>query len=271
MARIIKAREIWHLFDVFLPSNTDLRNLYFSVAKQSKDIQAKAPNKAQEDDFDLDAFFEQEISVTPSEGQTILSKNDTHHRAIEFAERSTEFWISQMRSRAQQDATGERLAANLKSIQALVEELALATQRLHLSLKIATALNPAESNAGVTWEAIVDRQVNIVRNSLGEFLSQLGMADTPLHQRPGIPSDQPVRRIFEPYRIQGEQSLPLTEQPQIIPTLVARDWLMALQKMVIDNAGYAGQDSLSPELNSKLGELVARFTRVQTNASSLSY
>lgn len=271
LARIIKGREIWHLFDLFLPTSADLRALYFSVAKESKEIQLDESKLADEENFDLDAFFEQEIVGKKPGADQNQSTSVIHHRALAFSQRSTELWISQMRSRAQQESTGVRLAANLKTIQALIEELALATNRLGLSQKIAASLSPAENNAGVTWEAIADRQVNIIRNALGEFLAQLGMAELPLLQRPGIPPDQPVRRVFEPYRTHGDQGLPLTEQPKNIPSLVAIDWLVALQKLIMDNAGFAGQDSLSPELNSALGQLVERIDRVETASAGLTY
>jgi hypothetical protein len=169
------------------------------------------------------------------------------------------------------ESTHSRLGASEKSIQAMIEELALATQRLALSGKMAQALNSAESNASVTWELIVDRQVNIARNVIGDFLGQLGMSDWPLLKRPGLPPEQPQRRVFQPYEITDSNNLPLGEKPINVPSVVALDWLIALQRMIIDNVGFSGQDSLSPELNAELGTIVNQLDGAQKATAELRY
>jgi hypothetical protein len=176
-----------------------------------------------------------------------------------------------MRSLARQDTTQSRLGATEKSIQAMIEELAVATQRLALASKMAHALHPAESNAGVTWELIVDRQVNIARNVMGDFLGQLGMSDWPLLSRPGMPPEQPQRRVFQPYATADVQNLPLGEKPINVPSVVALDWLVALQRMIIDNVGFTGQDSLSPEINAELGSIVGQIDAGQKASAELRY
>lgn len=270
LKRLVVARNIWQIFDLLIPNTAELRNLYFDVAKEDKAMAPASQEKAEEN-FDLDAFFASEVASAGATHEQATPQHASHNRAVAFAERCTEFWISRMRSLARQDTTQSLLSASEKSIQAMIEELALATQRLALSGTMARALHPAESNAGVTWELIADRQVNIARNVMGEFLGQLGMSDWPLIKRPGQPPEQPQRRVFQPYTMVDGQNLPLSEQPINVSSVVALDWLIALQRMIIDNVGFSGQDSLSPELNAELGALVGKIEGGQKATAALQY
>jgi hypothetical protein len=133
----------------------------------------------------------------------------------------------------------------------------VAIQRNELTDRLAAALHPAESNSSVTWESIVDRQVTVTKSLMSDFLNHLGMSNIPLIDRPGVPPDNPKRRVFEPYPAFSD-SPPLQEVPINVPTLIALDWVVGLQKMFTDNAGFSGADRLPPELNLALGELIGR-------------
>jgi hypothetical protein len=77
--------------------------------------------------------------------------------------------------------------------------------------------------------------------------------------------------VFQPYALVDGQNLPLIEKPINVPSVVALDWLIALQRMIIDNVGFSGQDSLSPELNAELGTLVGKIEGGQNATAALQY
>ena len=263
LAPAIRNKDIWKIFENFHLNLDELNSLYFKVAsgndKSSKSFVTNTANTVESEasDFDLDNFLNSAI-----DGQFIQPTTPTavafmvHPRALNFADKVVEFWISKIRNFA---SSVETSAINLmpsKGLILLVEELAISAQRFHLNRELALVLNAAESNAGATWEKIADRQSTIARNIIGEFVSQLGMSHTPMKDRPGIPPDNPKRRIFEPYPLFSGPIPPLQEKPIEVSMLFVRDWLVGLQKMIMDNAGFAGSEALSHELNIALGKLI---------------
>ena len=257
MALVVKAKEVWRFQDVFCPGGEELRALYYATSQG-----VSAPEKVSNDadaaesesvEFDIDSFFEQELS-SPSDSN---KHSPVNNRAREFAEKATAYWISHMRERAQDPSVTKVLMLSTHAIAILVEEFVVAIQRNELTDRLAAALHPAESNSSVTWESIVDRQVTVAKSLMSDFLNHLGMSNMPLSDRPGVPPDNPKRRVFEPYPAFSD-SPPLQEVPINVPTLIALDWVVGLQKMFTDNAGFSGADRLPAELNLALGELIGR-------------
>jgi hypothetical protein len=172
-----------------------------------------------------------------------------------------------MRECAQDPSTVKALMVSTHVIAILVEEFVIAIQRNQLADRLAAALHPAESNSSVTWESIVDRQVTVTKSLMSDFLNQLGMSNLPLTDRPGVPPDNPKRRVFEPYPAFSD-SPPLQEVPINVPTLIALDWVVGLQKMFTDNAGFSGSDRLPADLNLALGGLIGRARDTVTAAEA---
>ena len=264
LAPAIRNKDIWQILENFNLDLDELKSLYFKVASgnedlvKSQDAASSNSSATSASDFDLDDFLNSAIdgpSVQAS-SNTSSSTSAVHPRALNFADKVVEFWISKIRNYASADESSGASIMPRKGLTLLVEELAISAQRFHLNHELATVLHAAESNAGTTWEKIVDRQATIARNIIGDFVSQLGMSHTPMNERPGIPPDQPQRRIFEPYPAFSGPTPPLQEVPIAVSMLYVRDWLVGLQKTIMDNAGFAGSEALSPELNIALGKLI---------------
>ena len=269
MAMVVKAKEIWRFQDVFCPDAEELRDLYYATSQgvsapalASDEVDAAEPESS---DFDIDAFFEQEVSSASSGGEG--KHSPVNNRARVFAEKAVAYWISHMRERAQDPTAAKVLMVSTHAIAILVEEFVVAIQRNELADRLAAALHPAESNSSVTWESIVDRQVTVTKSLMSDFLNQLGMSSLPLADRPGVPPDNPKRRVFEPYPAFLD-SPPLQEVPINVPTLIALDWVVGLQKMFTDNAGFSGSDRLPAELNLALGGLIGRARDTVTAAEA---
>jgi len=263
LAPVIRNKDVWKVLENFNLELDELKNLYFKVASGNDDSSNSLGSKSrtqsafEASDFDIDDFLNSAIDgptlQTASANTNIPS---VHPRALDFADKVVEFWISKIRNYAFVDETSGTSLMPSKGLTLLVEELVISGQRFHLNHELATALHAAESNAGATWEKIADRQATIARNIIGDFVSQLGMSHTPMNARPGIPPDQPQRRIFEPYPSYSGPTPPLQEVPIAVSMLYIRDWLVGLQKTIMDNAGFAGSEALSPELNLTLGKLI---------------
>jgi hypothetical protein len=261
---VIRNNDIWQVLENFILDLDELKSLYFKVASgnadsiKSADAASSNSSASSAPDFDLDDFLSSAIdgpSVQAS-STTSASTAAVHPRALNFADKVVEFWISKIRNYASADESSGASLMPSKGLTLLVEELAISAQRYHLNHELATVLHAAESNAGTTWEKIADRQATIARNIIGDFVSQLGMSHTPMSERPGIPLDKPQRRIFEPFPAFNGPTPPLQEVPIAVSMLYVRDWLVGLQKTIMDNAGFAGSEALSPELNIALGKLI---------------
>jgi hypothetical protein len=70
MAMVVKAKEIWRFQDVFCPGAEELRDLYYATSQgaSAPELTNNDVGAAEHDspDFDIDAFFEQEVSSTSS-------------------------------------------------------------------------------------------------------------------------------------------------------------------------------------------------------------
>ena len=264
LAGLIRKNELWRLFDFLNLGLEELRALYFAVASGGWETRppknSVAPLNAEKSEQGIDEFLKGMVEgrgqISGAVVTTTSVQIQVHPRALRFAQKAIDAWASKLRDQSHEPRIASALCCTESVLTLLVEELVSAAQRLNLCEKLAQVLNPAESNAGATWENIVDRQVTITRTVLGDFVSHLGMSSIPLKDRPGIPVDKPRRRIFEPSPTFNGDSPPLAEVPIAVSFIYAWDWLVGLERVVTDNAGFSGQDSLSPGLNRELGEII---------------
>ncbi len=252
LAQLIKDKNIWRLLDNINLTLDELRSLYFAVAS-GKFINSEPSDKNQ--DSNIDDYLDKLLEGSSKSSIQSSAENSCHPRAIQYSNKVIDVWTSKIRDLGSDSNELIQLGMDQHSINLLGEELITAAQRVNLSSKLAKLLDPAESNAGATWEKIVDRQTIIARNTIGDFVNQLGMADLPLSDRPGIPPDNPKRKAFEPFKkFEGVPPLPTSALP--ISLVYSRDWLIGLEKVVVENAGYVGEGDLSPELNRALGKII---------------
>lgn len=257
--KLIREKNIWKLLEMMNLSLEELRSLYFAVATGK--VEDEKPQQ-QTDDHDIDNFFDQMLEPTSSTNPVKSSAQTCHIRATQFANKVVDVWASKVRELAEDVKDIAFLEVNQNIVSLLGEELITAAQRTNLADRLAISLNSAESNAGATWEKIVDRQAIIARNTIGDFVDELGMAEMPLSQRPGIPPDNPRRRAFEPFKnFNGTPPLSPTALP--ITLMFSRDWLVGLEKVVIDNAGFVGEGDLTPEMNRILGKIIEDIQKVK--------
>jgi hypothetical protein len=252
LSALIRDKNIWQLLDHMNLTLEELRSLYFAVA--SGKFNEEKP-VTQSEDTNIDDYLDRLLEGGPASSSRVNSEIECHARATQFAHKVIDVWASKVRDLGSDNKEAILLSVDQNSINLLGEELITAAQRINLSGKLAKLLDPAESNAGATWEKIVDRQTIIARNAIGDFVDQLGMADLPLSERPGIPPDNPKRKVFEPFqKFDGLPPLGTVSLP--ISLMFSRDWLVGLEKVLLENAGFVGEGDLTPELNRVLGKII---------------
>jgi hypothetical protein len=90
---------------------------------------------------------------------------------------------------------------------------------------------------------------------LNGYVSAMGFDRLPLDQRPGLPPNAPVRRVFEgPTMVNGTPRL--SEDPQPIYADYCKDWMRAFLQLAMDNVGYEGGREITPEQNDRLGAIL---------------
>ena len=139
----------------------------------------------------------------------------------------------------------------------------IAADRLALAEQVADQVREATHLAAIRWEDIADRIVVIAENALGAFLFFLGYRDIPIENRPGFPEDAETfeRRIFEPPQRLVPGALPdLDETLLPIPETRFIDWGIAFLNLGRDNLDHGGGRLLTPDLNRRLGGLLAALS-----------
>jgi hypothetical protein len=260
--KLIRDKNIWKLLEMMNLSLEELRALYFAVATGK--LEEETPIQ-ENDDYDIDNYLDQMLEPSSNAKPGSNSAYECHVRATQFANKVVDVWASKVRELAEDSKETSFLEVNQNIISLLGEELITAAQRCNLANRLAVSLNPAEINAGATWEKIVDRQSIIARNTIGDFVDELGMAEMPLNQRPGIPPDNPKRRAFEPFK-NFDGTPPLTPTALPIPLIFSRDWLVGLERVVIENAGFVGEGDLTPEMNRSLGKIIEDIQKVKVSS-----
>jgi len=264
---LIKKNEVWRLFDILNISLDELKTLYYMV-NTSSDINkglhplVHAGSGVEGDPTDLDDLLNTSISSwSNSSAESGLNPVlNIHSRAEIYSKKVVDTWATYLRDMTHDSFTASSLYMSEEAFSIFIEEMINASQRMRLQEVLALKLSPAENNAGATWEKIVDRQITIARIVISDFVNQLGFSSMELANRPKINIADSARIIFEPFPRFSVGTPPLTERPIPILSLVTRDWISALEKVVIQNAGFVSKDSLSPMLNKDLGEIIRLIT-----------
>ncbi|MEI6559610.1 MAG: virulence factor SrfC family protein [Rhodospirillaceae bacterium] len=201
-----------------------------------------------------------ESGVTKPAERTAARTDD---RPCRFARSLCQRWIARLRRLAQDQAFLEHFGLDGRITNDIFDQMIVAADRLRLADRIADQVREATNLAALRWEDAADRIVIIAESALGAFVSSLDFSTLPLERRPGFPegAESPERRIFEP-----PPRVPLGRLPDLgearVPTeeFGFIDWGIAFLRIGLDNLDYGGGRMLTPELNRRLGDLLADLT-----------
>ena len=196
------------------------------------------------DDTTAQAVTDQKPAVTPHTGTT------------RFIRGVLQEWVKHMREIPDRTELMNFLGFSKASIEALIDELVSAIDRLKLEQRLTDAINKTELQTSATRSRLVDRQVLVVSSIMNEFLSTLGVAWLPVTER--VDSKiQAGQKVFAPAPTIPAGKLPaISEQPIRYTEIYLMDWLVALEKLIIANAGHSAGRDISPEQNETLGKLM---------------
>lgn len=177
-------------------------------------------------------------------------------RAESFAKAAISTWIRQIRMLPDSTDFLNHLMLQDDAARILTDELVTGIDRHKVEQKLISALRPLEEMRGTTRIGIVDQQVMVVRQILGDFVDLLGASDMKMEERAESPLGG--RRIFEPPGVIPSGQLPeLPEDELNYSGAFIMDWLEAFKRLAIDNAGHSAGREITPEQNARLGEILA--------------
>jgi len=238
-----------------------LREIYFriSIARPSEEGESRNRPTAQATQssgaaVDINAIFadvfgEEERRPGPSAGVI-------EDRAERFAREAAEYWLENMRRIGADEKALSHFGVDRQHLGWLIDELVVGAHRLKLIDQLSDDVRALENAANAKWEDIAERQVRTAASALNGYVSALGFDRLPLEERPGIPPNAPMRRVFQspPAPVNGAPTL--SEEPGSIYADYCRDWMRAFLQLAMDNVGYEGGREITAEQNEQLGAIL---------------
>src|SRR5229473_4208065 len=238
-----------------------LREIYFriSTARPSDETNGrngKPPAQVAQSTgaaVDLGAIFADVFGEEP--GRSAPPSGVLEDRAERFAREAAEYWLENMRRIGADEKALSHLGVDRQHLGWLIDELVVGAHRLKLIDQLSLDVRALENAANSKWEEIAERQVRTAASALNGYVSAMGFDRLPLDQRPGLPPNAPMRRVFEgPTMVNGAPKL--SEDPQPIYADYCKDWMRAFLQLAMDNVGYEGGREITPEQNDRLGAIL---------------
>ena len=203
--------------------------------------------------FDLNLDFSAENKSTSKEPASQPSNNSSSI----FVQAVMQEWVKHLREIPDRVDLMNFLGFPKKSVELLIDELIAAIDRLKLEQRLIEAINKTELQITATRKRLVERQVLVVSTIINEFLSTLGMKWMPVKERADS-LVQPGKKVFTPAIDIKAGDLPvIKEQSTRYTEIYLMDWLHALEKLIVANAGHSAGRDISPEQNEALGQLMS--------------
>jgi len=268
-----KAKLLGYLQSALLLPDERVRSLYLSSdydlsADQDGATDDSGQNSAALDeefglDFDLDFLNDAPKpaqSAEPSKPAPVTGSDARFARAIHQA------WINHLSAQVDNEALLGFTGLSRRTVEQLTAELIIAMSRFEIESKLVEKVVKTEQS-GTKRENLVDRQVLSVQTLMGDFLTWLGQQyiapeDRPKNRNNG---DQPL--FAQPPRVPSGALPPLGEQPTDYYRQYVYEWLFALGKLVIENAGFDAGRDISAELNASLGDILQQLKDAKVTTS----
>ncbi len=278
MLKALQTRTGVHgeLLERLLPSRDELRHLYLQQQVQSpraftpyQDTQDSVVPLASYEPFgvglDIDLFSHdsepQEAPSSPLPEPDDAEVAENHSYESEFARHVYHYWVNHLRNLPDNVAVIELLGINRPTIEMLAEELITASIRLRIEDDLQTMLVDS-GQLGLNRESKADRQVSRVLNVLGDFVAWLGFQQMAESLRPDsrvnkgqkifVKPEKQVANFGSTRRLTKLSATPVNNTAYYI-----YDWLIGLNELIIQNAGYAAGRDIKPKQREKLGTILA--------------
>lgn len=281
MLKALQTRTGVHgeLLERLLPSRDELRHLYLQQQEQQsrnfvayQETQDTTVPMTSYEPFgvglDIDLFgddseqAESEEKPTPAAPvQTEEDQAENHSYEAEFARNLYRYWINHLRNLPENVAIIELLGINRPTIEMLVEELITASIRLKLEDELQIMLVDS-GQLGINRESKADRQVSRALNVLGDFVAWLGFQQISESLRPDSRVNKGNKIFAKPEKQvanfgASRRLTKLSVTPVNNTAYYIYDWLIGLNEMIIQNAGYAAGRDIKPKQRERLGTILS--------------
>ncbi|QIZ51157.1 virulence factor [Dickeya zeae] len=282
MLKALQTRTGVHgeLLERLLPSRDELRHLYLQQQEQQsrnfaayQETQDTAVPMASYEPFgvglDIDLFSDESAQAESEEKptpvvpvvQTEEDQAENHSYEAEFARNLYRYWINHLRNLPENVAIIELLGINRPTIEMLVEELITASIRLKLEDELQIMLVDS-GQLGINRESKADRQVSRALNVLGDFVAWLGFQQISESLRPDSRVNKGNKIFAKPEKQvanfgASRRLTKLSVTPVNNTAYYIYDWLIGLNEMIIQNAGYAAGRDIKPKQRERLGTILS--------------
>ncbi|UPT56017.1 putative virulence factor [Dickeya zeae] len=284
MLKALQTRTGVHgeLLERLLPSRDELRHLYLQQqVQQSRNFASyqetpdTAVPMASYEPFgvglDIDLFSDESAQAESEEKptpvvpvvQTEEDQAENHSYEAEFARNLYRYWINHLRNLPENVAIIELLGINRPTIEMLVEELITASIRLKLEDELQIMLVDS-GQLGINRESKADRQVSRALNVLGDFVAWLGFQQISESLRPDSRVNKGNKIFAKPEKQvanfgASRRLTKLSVTPVNNTAYYIYDWLIGLNEMIIQNAGYAAGRDIKPKQRERLGTILSQI------------
>ncbi|WP_158781483.1 virulence factor SrfC family protein [Pantoea sp. BAV 3049] len=262
LLKTLQARTGVHgeLLERLLPARETLRHLFLQRQNRGERPVTEAFALTEDDPFgigmSIDLLSNEPISglLTPEED----AKEEVPE--AEFAQQVYRHWINVLRQLPDQGALLELLGVSKPTLEMLTEELVTASIRLDTEAALVKMLTDNEA-PGAPAEMIADRQVSRALSVLGDFVAWLGFQHVPEAQRPESKINR-GQRIFAKPETQtaslgpGQRLTRLALKPNNHAAYYIYDWLVGLNEMIMQNAGYSAAREIDSEHRNQLAAIL---------------
>ncbi|QGU87604.1 virulence factor SrfC family protein [Erwinia sorbitola] len=253
------------LLERLVPVRDTLRHLFLQRQMRTERTAADEYSISEDDPFGIGMTIDLLSDEPLNAVQTSYHSAPVVDQEAEFAQSVYRHWVNQLRQLPDNGPLLELLGISKPTLEMLTEELITASVRQELEGSLVRVL--ADSDAqGLPAEQIADRQVSRALSVLGDFVAWLGFQQLPEKQRPESRINR-GQKIFAKPEAQtvnlgpGQRLTRLALKPNNHAAFYIYDWLVGLNEMIVQNAGYAASREISLEQREKLAQILKLIRR----------
>ncbi|UDQ82369.1 virulence factor SrfC family protein [Erwinia rhapontici] len=253
------------LLERLVPVRDTLRHLFLQRQLRTERTAADEYSINEDDPFGIGMTIDLLSDEPLTAVQTSYHSVPAVDQEAEFAQSVYRHWVNQLRLLPDNGPLLELLGVSKPTLEMLTEELITASVRQELEGSLMRVL--ADSDAqGLPPEQIADRQVSRALSVLGDFVAWLGFQQLPEAQRPESRINR-GQKIFAKPEAQtvnlgpGQRLTRLALKPNNHAAFYIYDWLVGLNEMIVQNAGYAASREISLEQREKLAQILKVIRR----------
>ncbi|MCL2900301.1 putative virulence factor [Brenneria tiliae] len=254
------------LLERLLPSRDELRRLYLKqqgqpgYGYQQEADDPGAPLSGAEPfgiGIEIDLFADEPVDI--DQPASPVQALDRGYEA-EYAHHVYRYWINHLRGLPENAPLIELLGVAKATIEILVEELITASIRLEIEDALVGMLADSEQ-LSVHRESKADRQVSRVLTLLGDFVAWLGFQQVDEALRPASRINRGHKIFAKPEKQAvnwgaAQRLTKLSLTPTNNTAFYIYDWLIALNEMIIQNAGYSAAREVGDQQRERLGVIL---------------